>query len=336
MRNRGFRGEKVGFLESAGRRLGKRGPSLPSFLFVLLFFLLGASISRAQDGAARGSGALSASLDRDSAGVGSVVVLTLSYRLPEGARLPEKLQIRGLEGLSVTDVSTGPGRIKVSLLLDRLGQLKSGSISLAYLDREGNPQTLNTGPLSITVLSNLGDKAAEAELRSIQDIVPARSPWLKILPWGGGLIGLLLAAGGLFWWLRKRRAGRGLQVLEGHPHIRALKEIEHLEARKLFETGQVRAFYFALSEILRRYLESVRHFPAAEFTTEEISHHLRDDQDRLLLPLLRQADLVKFADTVPTHARKEEDVRTALSYIRETSPFPENDRGGEMARGVRP
>jgi hypothetical protein len=71
---------------------------------------------------------------------------------------------------------------------------------------------------------------------------------------------------------------------------------------------------------LRRYLESIRHFPAAEYTTEEISRQIRLEVDRMLLPLLRQADLVKFADTVPTPARKEEDVRSALSYIDKTCP----------------
>jgi hypothetical protein len=34
--------------------------------------------------------------------------------------------------------------------------------------------------------------------------------------------------------------------------------------------------------------------------------------------LLRQADVVKFADSIPTRARKEEEVKTALSYIEET------------------
>ena len=66
-------------------------------------------------------------------------------------------------------------------------------------------------------------------------------------------------------------------------------------------------------------MESIRHFPAAEYTTEEIAHHIRDNkQDRKILPLLRQADLVKFADTVPTPYRKDEDIQTALSYIHET------------------
>jgi len=81
----------------------------------------------------------------------------------------------------------------------------------------------------------------------------------------------------------------------------------------------VKEFYFRFTEILKHYLESIRGFPAAEFTTEEIARSIADEQDRVLIPLLREADLVKFADSIPTQAGKEEDVQVALAYIRETS-----------------
>ena len=106
------------------------------------------------------------------------------------------------------------------------------------------------------------------------------------------------------------------------PQVWAKKEIELLEAQGLFEKGQAKAFYFRFSEIMRQYLEGLRGFPAAEFTTEEITSYINYEQDRKLLPLLRQADLVKFADAIPTPARKEEEVKTALTYIHETSPDP--------------
>ncbi|MBW1765520.1 MAG: hypothetical protein JRJ65_00535, partial [Deltaproteobacteria bacterium] len=49
------------------------------------------------------------------------------------------------------------------------------------------------------------------------------------------------------------------------------------------------------------------------------------EQDREVLPLLRQADLVKFADSIPSTARKEEEVEKAFSYIRETGVFFEQE-----------
>jgi hypothetical protein len=274
---------------------------------------------------------LSATLDRDTAPVGSVIVLTLNYGLPEGARLAPGPEIKGLEELTIVDLVQERNRIRISLLVDHLEAWQTGSLSLSYLDKEGKNQLLKTGPLSLKVLSNLGDKPEEAQLRPIQGIISIKTLWLKYLPWGAGFLGILLVVGGLLWWYRRRHSQQRPLEFMDPPHVRARKDIDRLEAQRLFEKGLVKEFYFGFSEILRRYMESLRHFPAAEFTTEEIAHHADNEQDRKLLPLLRQADLIKFADVIPTPADKEEDVKTAVSYIQETSPSPENDGGMDLA-----
>jgi hypothetical protein len=298
------------------------------FLIGLLFWPVA---SRSQSGSHETTGKLSASLDQDSASVGSVVVLTLSYRLPEGGHLPEEPEIKGLEDLTILGRTMERGRIKIKLLVDRLSPWKSGPLSLAYKSKEGKRETLKTEPVSLTVISNLGEKPEEARLRPIQGIIPMRALWLKYLPWVAGLLGLLLAVAGFLWWLKRRRAHQETLESMEPPHIRARKEIGQLEARGLFEKGHIKEFYFGISEILRRYLEALRRFPAAEFTTEEIALHMDREQDRKLLPLLRQADLVKFADTIPTTGRKEEDLKAAIFYIQETSPAPEEGRSATLS-----
>jgi hypothetical protein len=285
-----------------------------------------------QDGIKDAGQGLSASLDRDSARVGGIVELRLKYRLPEGARLPAEPKIKGIEGLTPVDRQIGPGQIIIRLLVDQLGPLKTGPLSLSYIDKEGKNQVLTTGPVSLTVTSNLGDRPAEAELKPIQGIIPTRPQWLKYLPWAAGLLGILLIMSVLFRWC-KRGCGEKLPAIpQIPPHIRAKKEIEELDAQRLFENGHAKRFYFRFSEILRRYLGSLRGFPAVELTTEEIARCIDREQDRGLLALLRQADLVKFADRVPTPARKELEVKTALSYIQETSPFPEAGHETNVSR----
>lgn len=276
------------------------------------------AVSRSQDEMKDAEPGLTASVDPVPAQLGSMVALTLAYRLPEGSHLPAEPQIKGLEGLTTIGRQTAPGQIKIRFLVDQLDTWKTGPLSLTYVDEEGKEQVLTSDPVSIPVLSNLGEKPEEARLRPIQGIVPTRALWPKYMPWGAGLLGVLLAVSGFVWWRKKGRIQKVSAEVVYPPHVLARKEIELLEAQGLFEKGQVKGFYFRFSEILRRYLESLRKFPAAEFTTEEIALRIQSEEDRRLLSLLRQADLVKFADSIPTRARKEEEVKTALSYIEET------------------
>ena len=257
--------------------------------------------------------------------VGGLVWLTLDYRLPQGGRLPEKVEVQGLDPLSMIKQISDPGQIRIQLLVDLVGPWQSEPISLSYLDANGQPQLLIAPPVSIQAVSNLGEKPEAAQLRPIRDIVSVKSIWQSTRWWLAAIAALVLIGLGLLWWYKKKHTPAALAQYTEPPHIRARRELRGLETKHYFEKGRVKKYYFAYSEILRRYLEAIRDFPAAEFTTEEIARHIRDDQDRQLIALLQQADLVKFADRVPTPARKEEDIKAALAYIRQSSAQLEID-----------
>jgi len=252
--------------------------------------------------------------------LGSIATLTLGYHLPEGARLPEKPDIKGLGDITIVERTMRPGSIKIRFLVDKLDVLKTDSLSLTYLDRDGNAQTVAAGPVSMAVFSNLGDKPEEAQLRPIQDIIPTTALWLNYLPWIAGTIAGLVLLASAYWWYRNRRIHTLLPEIKDPPDIRAKNELEALLSQNLFEKGEVKRFYFGFSEILRRYLGAIRGLPAVELTTEEIALHIDNQKDRMVIPLLREADLVKFADAAPTPAKKDDEVQRALAYIKETTP----------------
>jgi len=295
-----------------------------SLIAAILLLLFWPALSPAQDQPGTLSAGLRAYLAPDPAPFGSLALLTLDYDLPEQGRLPEDPEVGGLKGLTVIEQKMEPGRITMKLLVDQVGFLKTAPLTLAYVDRGGNKEALETDPVSIAVVSALGERPEEAKLRPIQGIIPTKAPWLKYLPWAAVVLVVLLAGAGVVWWFKRSRLRTLSAEVMDPPHIRAKKDIEELERLGLFERGEVKGFYFRFSEILKRYLEALRGFPAAEFTTEEIGLRISNEQDRRLLGLLRHADLVKFADTVPTPARKEEEVKTAIHYILETSPVLES------------
>jgi hypothetical protein len=291
---------------------------------IILFFIFAPWIVWAAGTDSQNTGTLTASLDQESVKVGGVVWLTLDYRLPEGGRLPEKPTVKGLDGLTILKQSITSRQIRVQLLVDQLGAWQSAPIRLEYLDSTGNMQVLTAEPVALQVESNLGQKPAEAQLRPIQGIIDIHSIWRSYLVWAAILAAIALAGLGIFRWYKKRPQSALALEAQEPPHVRARKAIEQLETQGYFEKGMAKKHYFVFSEIIRRYLEAIRNFPAAEYTTEEIAQHIRTEQDRQLLSLLQRADLVKFADVVPTTARKEEDIKAALAYIQETGPAMES------------
>lgn len=296
------------------------------FLLVTSLLLISYPLS-ALDETENNSPFLRAILNKDSETIGGIVDLRLTFRLPDGAVLVDPPAIKGLENLTTISISRQTNEILIRLLVDTLGTWKTGQISLAYTDKEGNPGSVKTDPVSLTVQSNLGEKPEEAQLRPIRDIIPSKPFWVKFLPWTIGLAVLILAGVAIFLWLRARSNKIMNQTAMTRPHEKAKNEIEQLEALQLFEKGDVKGFYFRFSEIMRRYLENLRNFPAAEYTTEEIASCIREEKDRILIPLLRQADLAKFAHNVPSPARKEDQVKTALLYIDETGTIFETGDG---------
>ena len=294
-------------------------------LIVVLFLILTSGIGWGVENNYADSGSLTASLDQTSVPVGGVVWLTLDYRLPAGGRLPEKPTVKGLDGLTVLKQVVEPHRIRVQLLVDQVGPWRSDPIRLDYLDSEGGPQVLTAEPVALQVESNLGEKPEEAQLRPIADIIAVRSMWRSFLLWGAALAAVILAGLGAYSGGTEKDGSPAMaRSLPGGAPSAARRAIEQLETQGYFEKGMVKKYYFVFSEILRRYLESIRHFPAVEYTTEEIAQHIRAEPDRRVLPLLQRADLVKFADERPTPARKQEDIEAALAYIRETGPVPES------------
>jgi hypothetical protein len=278
---------------------------------------------------------LTASIEKNTARIGDLLWVTLKYEIPENAKLPESGGVGGLETLTVIEQKTEPDQIKFRFIVDQLESFDLGPFRLTVIDHQNNEHEVTTDPIAITILSNLGEKPEEATLKPIQDIISTQSRWLSYLL--GTLAAMLLlgAVSGFIWWRKKRRIRDMQATMADPPHVRADKEIDNLIASGLFERGDVKAFYFIFSETIRRYMESIRRFPAAEMTTEEIARKIKTDpSDLRILPLLRQADLVKFSDLIPAPDRKDQDILTARTYIQRTRPMTNGSQESPLLQEV--
>lgn len=127
--------------------------------------------------------------------------------------------------------------------------------------------------------------------------------------------------------LRKRGKDQGAKlkaVPKVKPHLIALKALEHLKKKKLWEQGKVKEYYSELTEIIRIYLEGRWGIYAMEMVSSEIIDALRniDVIEGDIDPLVKMfsiSDLVKFAKWDPLPTDHDMAFKSAKEFIEKTA-----------------
>ena len=161
-----------------------------------------------------------------------------------------------------------------------------------------------------------------ADIRDIKPDVAIPLPWWV---WVAVAVVLIIVAVVLWLVWRKRRQD-AQQVFV--PRKNAVEEArERLEAaRRLMLAGEIEAFYVAVSDAVRHYIERQFRLRAPEQTTEEFlqdmtrAQRLRPSHKELLTEFLTQCDLVKFARFRPGPADMENALGAATRFVDETVP----------------
>ena len=144
-----------------------------------------------------------------------------------------------------------------------------------------------------------------------------------------GLIALIilsLVVWYIVWYVRNKWQGRGREVKPAPklpPHVIAIKALEELRNRKLWQNGKHKLYYSTLTEILRLYIEGRWAVGALEMTSHEIISALRDvdiksDSRSNLMEILFTADMVKFAKALPEAEENEQLFNYAYYFVENT------------------
>jgi hypothetical protein len=112
------------------------------------------------------------------------------------------------------------------------------------------------------------------------------------------------------------------------PWIEALAAIDTIPVTDWLAKGWIKRYYYALSEILKHYIERRYAFNAAEQTTSEIVATMKSKklplQDRFHTFFLR-ADLVKYAKVIPPDKEIQTAVQRARDLVDQTTPHNDED-----------
>jgi hypothetical protein len=167
----------------------------------------------------------------------------------------------------------------------------------------------------ITVLSVLPADTANIEAKPPKDVLGGNRVWW---PWLLGLMLALAVAVALFWWWRKRRRAQPedvpLPVIM--PRERALEELERIRKLGLVREGDFKRHYTLVSEVLRKYMSTTEPKWSTDLTTDELAQRTKDVAEaKPALSVLRQADMVKFARSIPDAQTAERDLERTREWI---------------------
>jgi len=180
--------------------------------------------------------------------------------------------------------------------------------------------------------------------------LPGKMPitFSEIFPWivGAILIGLLVFI--LVYYFKKRKKQEPLFKIrkpEEPPHIIALRDLDKLKEKKLWQKGKIKLYYSELTGIIRKYIERRYQTGAMEQTSNEIVEALvrngfnNNTQLAQLKLLLFSADMVKFAKAKPLPDENETALLNAYVFVNETKQIWQKElddqkKGIEGEKGV--
>ncbi|MGA9408789.1 MAG: hypothetical protein WBW71_16770 [Bacteroidota bacterium] len=307
---------------------------LTHFSAVLLLFAVHASLTFSQEVS------VSTAVDSTHITMGDWLNLTVQVKHADSvnvawSELKDTLGVFEIIRLDTLQPSEAGGVVtegrKITLSAYDSGSFVIPPILIAYRqpgDTAGH--YLQSDPLTIQVSSVEVDTS-----KAIKDIKPPLGvplTWKEIALYAGIILALGALLYGGYWYYRKKKKQAG-EIVEVDapkipPHIQAMIRLKELKEKRVWEQGDVKAFYSEATEIIRQYFEGRYGIMALELTSDEVFAQLRrftleKDVTKLIETFFIDADLVKFAKYTPVPSENEAVIPQALDIVERTKPKEE-------------
>ena len=219
--------------------------------------------------------------------------------------------------------SAGAAALTVSLALAAVNATALQNTSSAA--SPGSSVTVPAHPAAqtnpnLTPAAPVSSKVPASSAEDIRDIrqprhLPTPIPWVAAAV---GVAFLIAAAYGAWRWLRRSR------FLSLTPQESALRKLQ--DARGLMNPEHAREYCFAVSEIIRNYVEAQFHLRAPRLTTEEFLREMVEVRQQMLAThrsllgeFLEHCDLAKFAGWRYSMPALEDMHNTAVDFVQQTA-----------------
>lgn len=238
----------------------------------------------------------------------------------------------------------GSGRIQINYAVP-VQSFDSGFYRLPQLRYIIGRDTVHSNQVALKVLPVTG-VTADSKISGYADVMdPADPSIFDFLPnwlyryWWLILLALAVIAGVVYLLYRYRTKGTLLAPKpKPSPYAVAIKGMEDLKKRQLWENGLEKEYFTELTEILRQYLDGRFGINAMEMTTRQIIEQLSKDQrirdkKEYVRQVLDMADFVKFAAQRTIADDNVTAYDNAIRFIEETKPTPEEIEAEKQKAG---
>ena len=242
-------------------------------------------------------------------------------------KFPESKNFGALEVIQSYKIDTVKNGARYQLIKNYgLTQFDSGKYVIPRIPVLINGKTIFSDSIKVEV-NNIKVDTLKQKMYDIKNIIQVDKPignwWIYVL--------ILIAIGGIgylvYYFIKKKQAEPKPEiVIFTSPIEKATTLLLQLETKELWQKGEIKDYYSELTDIARNYIEEEIKIPAMESTTSELIEGLRNAARQKKLKLsnetvenlekvLKQADLVKFAKSIPVQFEIEEDKKRISSSI---------------------
>ena len=285
---------------------------------------------------------VSAAIDSTTLFIGDQTDLHLraTCEVGELVQMPmlDKQLIPGIEIVDRTIVDTmllNDGRVQY----DQYLTLTSFEDSLFYIEPLAfvrGDDTVWSESLMLNVIQPFEVDSADLAITDIKGVYKAPIWWWGIIRWvllALALAGLCVGAYYLIGYLQSRTSKQDDETAATEP-LRpaeevALEKLDLIREPKIWQNGQVKEYHTQLTDVVREYIARRFEVSSTEQTSDETLRAMRpllSDKKELyeqLRKMLTLADLVKFAKWTTTPDENELSLRSAYTFVKETTPVEE-------------
>ena len=231
----------------------------------------------------------------------------------------------------VDTVSLKDGRVQYNQYVT-LTSFEDSLFYIAPLAFVSDGDTVWSDAMTLNVVQPFEMDTTDMAIADIKDVYKAPIWWWGVLRWV--LLALGIAAVGvggyyLITYLQARFGKKDEELVAAEP-LRpadevALEKLDVIREEKIWQAGQVKEYHTQLTDVVREYIARRFDVSSVEQTSDEtlsaIRPLLKEQKDlyEQLRKMLTLADLVKFAKWTATPDENEQSLRSAYTFVKETT-----------------